>query len=196
MKLYGTKTSPYVRRIRILAAELGVPYDWVDTSTEEGQASLRRCSPLWKIPVLEHGGDAVFDSRVIARVLLQNPGAGSLRPWNQPSVLEENLVTVIDGALDSLINVMYLGRDGIGSDRAAYLTKQRDRAAAAMQWVESHLHGASLLPDGGFGLPEIALISTLDWMRFRDIYDVSVHPGLEAFSEAHAARPSVADTAP
>ena len=65
MRLYGTHTSPFVRRIRILAAELGEPVDWIDTALPEGQEQLLEVSPLAKVPVAVIEGDTVFDSRLI-----------------------------------------------------------------------------------------------------------------------------------
>ena len=53
MTLYGTTTSPYVRRVRVVTLELGLPLTWVDTFTDAGQAALRARSPVWKVPVVE-----------------------------------------------------------------------------------------------------------------------------------------------
>ena len=41
MKLFGSTTSPFVRRVRVVAAELGEPVDRIDTAAEAGQAALR-----------------------------------------------------------------------------------------------------------------------------------------------------------
>src|SRR5258705_9543 len=51
MKLYGTAASPFVRRVRVTAAEVGEPVELVNTATEAGHAELRALSPIWKVPV-------------------------------------------------------------------------------------------------------------------------------------------------
>ena len=51
MKLYGTTTSPFVRRVRVVAAEVGEPIEIIDTATDAGQAKLREVSPIRKVPV-------------------------------------------------------------------------------------------------------------------------------------------------
>jgi glutathione S-transferase len=72
MKLYGTITSPYVRRVRILLSESGQKFDWVDTSKEEGLKELKSKTPLWKIPFLEVNHDlSIWDSRTISDYIFQ-----------------------------------------------------------------------------------------------------------------------------
>lgn len=75
MKLYGTTTSPFVRRVRVVAAELGEPIDRVDTAPEVGQAALREVSPIRKVPVaVVDDGRALFDSRAIVEWLVGKHG--------------------------------------------------------------------------------------------------------------------------
>ena len=52
LALYGTKTSPYVRRVRVVCAELGLDPALHDTSTAAGQEELQRITPLGKVPAL------------------------------------------------------------------------------------------------------------------------------------------------
>jgi glutathione S-transferase len=47
MNLYGTTTSPYVRRVRFVLEDLELPYTLVDVFTDAGQAELRARNPLW-----------------------------------------------------------------------------------------------------------------------------------------------------
>lgn len=75
--LYGTLTSPYVRRVRALAEELGVGFELVDVFTDSGQARLRERNPIWKVPSADFDGQLVFDSHVILDHLLAKHGAGA-----------------------------------------------------------------------------------------------------------------------
>src|SRR5689334_20579236 len=127
MKVYGTPTSPYVRRVRVVALELAVPLDLVDTRGPEGQAALRKVSPTWKVPVLVRDGrEPLYDSHVIARALVRDHGPGALRVPADPDA-EANLVTVAESALDALTNAYQLE---LGGDVSAlpYVAKQKDRA--------------------------------------------------------------------
>lgn len=196
MRLFGTTTSPYVRRVRVVALELQLPLELVDTFTPAGQAALRERNPLWKVPAVELDGQAIFDSRVIIEHLLRRHGPGPLARVDEDDLDAQNLVTVIDGALDALINAFYLQRDGITAERAAYVAKQHDRAAAALAWVEARVDDVWLTRARAFGLPELALVTALDWMRFRSAYDVERHPGLVRCMERHGARESLVATRP
>ncbi len=194
--LYGTATSPYVRRVRVVARELGLTYNRIDSADEKGQASLRAVNPLWKVPAVQLDGRVILDSRVITEYLLRYHGPGPLAPIDPDDVTTQNLVTVIDGALDALINAFYLGRDGITPGAASYVQKQQDRAAHAMQWLETRVQDVWLTEARTFGLPEIALCTSLGWMQFRNTYPVDRHPALLRCLEHHDARPSMVQTLP
>lgn len=195
-ELFGTLTSPYVRRVRIVAAELGVRTDWTDTSTPEGQAALRELNPIWKVPAARIEDQRVFDSALICRTLMARFGPGPLSSAETLNVDALNTILVIDGALDSLINAFYLAKDGVQAADVAYVQKQRERAVAALRWVEGRVRGPWLTEAEQFGLPEIALITALDWMAFRQAHDVGQHPLLVECASHHRHRPSVASTAP
>ncbi|HZH04772.1 MAG TPA: glutathione S-transferase family protein [Myxococcaceae bacterium] len=201
MKLFGTTTSPFARRVRVVAQELGVPFELISTATPEGESTLRQLAPLWKLPVAvfpEPGGErVVWDSRAIIDYLVSVHGLGPFRPAASGDPwLESNLVNAIDGALEAAINVFYLEREGLPADRAAYLTKQVGRTDSALRWVEAQLRGSFFFADARMGMAELALATTLDWLLFRKRYSVEQHPGLAAFMRVHAKRPSLKDTYP
>ncbi|HVK74246.1 MAG TPA: glutathione S-transferase family protein [Kofleriaceae bacterium] len=194
MKLYGTTTSPFVRRVRVVAAEVGVPIELINTATDDGQAALRAVSPIWKVPVADIGGRVLYDSRVIIDWLTTVNGWGGLRPpadrWR-----DANLVNAIDGALESAIQLFYLRREGIDVTPLPFGQRQLDRIAAIFAWVAGELG-----PDAagaGLGLPELSLLATLDWMELRDAYPVARHDAaFAALRAAHRDRPSLAATRP
>src|SRR3972149_4198635 len=80
VRLFGTITSPYVRRVRIVATELGLPCELLDTAGAEGQARLRALSPIWKIPIAELDGQLVLDSHTITELLLARGRGGKPAP--------------------------------------------------------------------------------------------------------------------
>ena len=195
LRVFGTLTSPYVRRVRVIALELGLDVDLVDTTTDSGQAELRARNPLWKVPTAELDGQLIFDSRVIGRRLIEAAGAEAALALPAASDVDaENLITVIDGTLDALINCFYLGRDGVAPDGASYLRKHQERAAASMAWIDERIAARSA--DAGFGLVEISLSTAAEWMRFRHTYAVERHPAIVDLVERCGARPSMVKTRP
>lgn len=197
MKLYGTVTSPFVRRVRMVADELGVPVESIDTAGPEGQAALRAVSPIAKVPTAVLDGAVVFDSRAIIDLLLDAHGPGPLRATTAATRVDEwNLLNAVDAALEAAIRLFYLRRDGIDPAGIPYMVKEQDRVRAVMTWIDGHLHGPWCTGEAGFGRAELALLTTADWMRFRQAYDVDAHPNIVALAAAHAERPSAVRTRP
>lgn len=195
-ELYGTVTSPYVRRVRLVLHELGLPCTLVDTATEAGQARLRALTPLWKVPVVRTPeGSVILDSQSIVDHLRRTQPRWPFRAVGD-LVDEANLTNVVVGALDTAINVFYLRKDGADPAALPYLAKQVARVDAAMAWVEEHLPllggGPQLAPT----LPGVALFAALEWMDFRSAWPVRTHPALEAWRRAEASRPGWAETGP
>ena len=194
MKLYGTTTSPFVRRVRVVAEEVGEPIHRIDTATDEGQVELRKVSAIRKVPVAVIGERTLFDSRVIIDWLTTTRGWGTIAPprdrWR-----EQNLINAIDGALDSVIQLFYLRRDGVAIDGTPYATRQIERADAIFAWLTSQLvDGKSF--EGAFGLAELSLVCALDWMDFRQSYDTKRAVGLARLREAWSERPTLVATRP
>lgn len=190
MKLYGTTTSPFVRRVRVVAAELGAALELVNTATDEGQAALREVSPIRKVPVAILDGRRLFDSHAIIDWLIATHGWGPIvrpdDPWRQ-----HNLVNAIDAALDAAIQLFYLRRDGVAIDGTPYAVRQLERADAIFSWL-----GRELAAEHTLGLAEIALVTTLDWMDFRQTYATEKLTALDGLRATFRDRPSLATTRP
>jgi glutathione S-transferase len=195
MKLYGTTTSPFVRRVRVVAAECGAPVELVNTATDVGMAQLRELSPIRKVPIAVIEGRTLFDSRVIIDWLTTTRGYGGLAPahdrWR-----EANLVNAIDSALDATISLFYLRRDGIAIDGTAFAERQLERVGAIFGWLSGELVDGARGFGDGLGLAEVSLIAALDWMEFRATYPVERAPALLAVRAAWAERVSLAATRP
>lgn len=196
MKLYGTLTSPFVRRVRVVAQELGVEVTMVDTSAPGGQEALRRVSPIGKVPVAELDGEIVYDSRAIIAEMVALRGPGELRISGRTDPAESNFVLAVDAALEAAIRLFYFKRDEIAVDGLPYMVKERERVRTIMTWLEGHVHGGWCTPARAFGLAELALVTTLDWMVYRGAYPIDDHPRLISVQTLHADRPSLQATLP
>ncbi|MEO6774111.1 MAG: glutathione S-transferase family protein [Kofleriaceae bacterium] len=193
MKIYGTTTSPFVRRVLVVAQELGEPIERVDTATPAGLKELERISPIRKVPVAIVGddpdGQPVFDSRAIHAWLTATHGA-----WGTHHAHESNLVNAIDAAIDSVIQLFYLRRDGIAVAGSAYEQRQLARADAIFAWLAPRVADGTF--SGGFGLAELSLICGLDWMEFRAAYPVERAAGCQSVRDRWRDRPSLVSTRP
>ncbi len=180
MKLYGSVTSPYVRRVRYFLLEASISFDFFDTLSESGQKELRSRNPIWKVPYLEDGEQQIWDSHAILDYLSKKCSwsiPDSLQnPWEQSNVLH-----AIDGALDSGINLFYLQKDGIDIQKFAYLQKQKERIGSILHWLVPKIKEHSFSSKPIFGIAELYLYTTLDWMRFRNVINMTDLPTLNVF---------------
>jgi len=196
MRLFGTTTSPFVRRVRVVAAEVGEPVDRVDTATDDGMAQLRDVSPIRRVPVAIIDERLIYDSRVIIDWLTTTRGWGGGRGRDggieppRDRWREQNLLNAIDAALDSVIQLFYLRRDGVAVDGTPYAQRQLERTDAIFAWL------ARELSPQVFGLAEISVCCALDWMDFRKTYPTERASGLDAVRAALRERPSMVATRP
>jgi glutathione S-transferase len=190
MKLYGTITSPYTRRVAVVAAELGEPVERIDTASEAGMAELRKISPIRKVPVAILDEKVVFDSHQIHACLVAKHGA-----WGTQSADEVNRVAAIDGAVDSLIQLFYLRRDGVGAvTGSVFETRQLERVDAIFWWLSGQVSDGSF--STGFGLAELSLIAATDWMELRKAYPLEQIGACETVRARWRDRPSLVSTRP
>ena len=186
MKLLGTPTSPYTRKIRVLLTSLGRAHEFVDTRTDAGAAALAAAGPLGKVPVLIVDGerDVIPDSSLITTWLWATDSA-ALRAagWSLDPLdwADRRLQVVVEGALDAAINYRYLRLDGFSD--AGYIAKQRLRVERTLAWVAGRVTFA--LP---LGAAALSLGCALDWIVFRNVVDLARWPALTSFRDAwHAA---------
>ncbi|MGO1693085.1 MAG: glutathione S-transferase N-terminal domain-containing protein [Marinobacter sp.] len=188
MKLIGSTTSPYVRRIRILLDEERYEFVNLDIYGED-RDEIRRSNPALKIPVLESDGQEIYDSRIISRYISSKQGRDPLT-WDQ-----QNQLTLIDGANDSAVTLLLAKRSGLDVDASGVLffDLQRERIMTTLRSL------AAQVEDGQFeewNYPAMCLYCLVDWLDFRDLVDFSGIESLVAFRDSRQATPWVAETDP
>jgi len=208
LKLFGHDASPYVRRVRVVLAELRIPFERDTHGWQDPAAEFVAASPIQRVPMLDLGPGApvrhVFESRVIAALLYSLPhrAPGGDPPFQDalldPSLalLDQNVVSVTDAAQDSLVNVYLLEGDGVRPEHASYLQRQLSRARECLDWLEGTYRGKRTLAPGRLAYADVAVMSLLGWIRFRKRLDLAPWSELLALEAAHAERPSMASTRP
>ena len=136
MKLIGSLTSPYVRKVRVVMAEKKLDYQWVVEDVWASDAMLK-FNPLGKVPCLVmEGGEAVFDSRVIVEYVDTLSPVGKLIP---PSGRERVEVRTWEALADGLCDALLLARMEAtwppreGARCPRWIDRQMCRAAAAVK---------------------------------------------------------------
>src|SRR5207253_7092048 len=105
MKLIGSTSSPYVRKVRIVMAEKKLDYQFVLEDVWAADTSIMQSNPLGKVPCLVmEGGEALFDSRVIVEYLDTLSPVGKLIPAVGRERAEvKTWEALADGVLDAMI---------------------------------------------------------------------------------------------
>ncbi|HSN79248.1 MAG TPA: glutathione S-transferase N-terminal domain-containing protein, partial [Rhodoferax sp.] len=105
MKLIGSNTSPYVRKVRIVMAEKKLDYDYVLEDVWSATTNITASSPLGKVPCLVmEAGDVIHDSRVIVEYLDTLSPVGKLIPaLGRERAEVKTWEALADGILDAAI---------------------------------------------------------------------------------------------
>ncbi|WP_148864485.1 glutathione S-transferase family protein [Marinobacter fonticola] len=187
MKLIGSTTSPYVRRIRLLLGDDSYDFENLDIYGKDREA-LRRNNPALKIPMIQDGGQDVYDSRVISRYVASKREDKPLS-WDQ-----ENQLTLIDAVNDSCVTLLLSKKSGIDVDQdMMFYDLQRERIMMSMRTL------AAMVDAGEFAewnYPAMCLYSLVDWMQFREVVDFNGVESLVQFRDSNKDQPKVADTDP
>lgn len=188
MKLYGSQTSPYVRRIRLLLAD--TPHQFINLNIFAGQdrETLASLNPTLRIPMLEDNGQVIFDSGVIYRYLATKLGLANLS-WYQ-----ENQLTVINAVNDSLVMLLQLNRSGFDTnDDKLFFNLQRERVATSLYVLEQQAANGEF---ANWNYVAMALYSLLDWTLFRELLELDDYPSLLAFVAQNSEQGAIDDTNP
>jgi glutathione S-transferase len=202
MKLIGSLTSPYVRKVRVVMAEKKLDFQFVIEDVWGSDAMLAS-NPLGKVPCLVmEGGEAVFDSRVIVEYLDTLSPVGKLIP---PSGRERTEVRTWEALADGLLDAAVLARlEATWPGRTdvqrspAWIDRQMSRVHAAVKAMGLGLGDKPFCAGNHFTLADVAVGCALGYLdfRFAHIDWRGDHPNLKKLADKLATRPSFVDTAP
>jgi glutathione S-transferase len=196
VKLTYSPASPFARKVRIAAIELGLidRIEFVPTTAVPGQPNdeYSKIYPLKKLPVLIlDNGDVLTDSYVIVEYLDELAGGGKLVPASGPirwKVKSDH--SLLQGVLDSML-------------LCRYENVVRPEPLRWQAWTDDHWHRAwlSLAHFDGqqdmlsrpFDVSQIALTCALGYadFRFADCDWRKAYSNLDAFHQRMLERPSV-----
>jgi glutathione S-transferase len=193
MKLHWSPRSPYVRKVMVVAHELGLA-DRIETvRTVVGGTTphreLMRENPLGKIPTLVlEDGTILYDSPVICEYLDTVHGGARLFPAWPERLAALRRLALGDGMLD--IALAWLGERFRPPERQSepHMALWETKLRSCVDALEHEK-----LDEGRFTIGHIAIgiaLSYLDF-RFADLAWREGHPRLADWHAAFDARPSV-----
>jgi len=201
MKLLGSITSPYVRKVRVVMAEkrIEAQFELVDVNAED--SPIVQSNPLGKIPclIMDDGG-AVFDSRVIVEYLDNLTPVHRLIPPNGRARVEvRTWEALADGLLDAALLVRAEQTQRTEAQRSPeVIARQMGKIERALAAMSNGLSDKPWCADGKYSLADIAVGCALGYLDFRfpQLGWRAQFSNLAAHAEKLFARPSFADTRP
>lgn len=203
MKLIGSYTSPYVRKVRIVMAEKKLDYTFVLEDVWSDQTHIMDANPLGKIPCLiMEGGEALFDSRVIVEYLDTLSPVGKLIPaMGRERAEVKTWEALADGVMDAAL----LARmEAVWPKRSeeqrsqAWIDRQVGKINASLDAMSRGLGDKPFCAGTHFSLADVAVGCALGYLDFRfpQIAWREAHPALLRLQDKLMQRASFAETVP
>jgi len=203
MKLIGSTTSPYVRKVRIVMSEKKLDYQFVLEDVWGADSQMVRFNPLGKVPcLLMEGGEAIHDSRVIVEYLDTLSPVGKLIPAGGRERAE---VKTWEALADGLLDASVLARlEGTWVHRTpeqrsqAWIDRQMDKIQHALKAMSQGLGDKPYCSGIHFSLSDVAVGCALGYLdfRFQSLAWRDQHPNLAKLSDKLALRHSFIDSLP
>jgi glutathione S-transferase len=203
MKLIGSNTSPYVRKVRVVMVEKKLDYAFVTEDVWAAQTTIADTNPLGKVPCLVmEGGEALFDSRVIVEYLDTLSPVGKLIPAVGRERAEvKTWEALADGVLDALIlarlEASWAGRSS--TERCqAWIDRQMDKVQVSLKAMSKGLGDKAFCTGIHLSLADIAVGCALSYLdfRFAQVDWRAAYPNLHKLHDKLMQRPSFAETQP
>lgn len=199
MKLYGSKTSPFVRKVRVAAEELGLIdlIEEIQTDSFSPPPEFLAANPLSRIPTLvTEKGEALPDSELIIEYL-QTRGHSGIQSLPRGSKRWPTLrrAKIADGIIEAAVATLQEKRRPESIIYTTFLDRQAEIIKRSVGIL--NLEAETLSVD----VPSIVEITTgvaLGYLDFRMPYLDwrKGHDALVAWNEKFSQRPSMVNTQP
>jgi glutathione S-transferase len=201
-EIIGSLRSTYTRVVRMVCEEKGIDYALSEVLL--GAPEVFAIHPFGKMPVMRHGDVALFESKAIATYLDRRFSGPALFPSDPLlAALTEQWVSVVNTLIDRTLIRTYLlayaapkTADGKPDRQAidAVIPALREQIGV----LDKAVAGTGHLVDDQFTFADINLMPILFYMRLvpEGAEALAAAPGLTAYYDRHAERPSFKSTMP
>jgi glutathione S-transferase len=203
MKLIGSTTSPYVRKVRVVMAEKKLEFNLVTEDVWADSTTISASNPLGKVPCLVmEGAEALFDSRVIVEYLDTLSPVGKLIPAVGRERAEiKTWEALADGVMDAAIlarmEATWTGRSQEQRSQA-WIDRQLRKVNDALKAMSLGLGDKPFCAGIHLSLADIAVGCALGYLDFRfpELAWRGEYSNLVKLHDKLMLRTSFADTAP
>lgn len=170
MKLIGSLTSPYVRKVRVVMGEKKLDYEFVLEDVWSADTKIQAYNPLGKVPclIMDDGG-SLFDSRVIVEYLDTLSPVGRLIPQTgRDRAATKCWEAVADGVLDAAVAInIETNRREPQFRSQAWIDRQYAKIKASLEFMNASLGDQAFCMGINFSLADVAVGCALGYLDLR-----------------------------
>lgn len=200
MKLIGSLTSPYARKVRVVLAEKKIEYEFEIDSPWTPETNVPDINPLGKIPVLILDDSTVlFDSRVIVEYIDSVAPNNKLMPESNRERAEvKRWCAVADGICDAAALIFLERKRPQEQQSADWISRHEDKIVRGLRYMSDQLGEANWCMGTHFSLADVGAGCALGYLAFRfpEIEWRDKHPNLARLNDKLMQRPAFAETIP
>jgi len=195
MKLTFSAASPFARKLRIAAIELGLidKIQLVPVTVKVGEPNeeYSKITPLKKLPVLIlDDGEVILDSYVIVEYLNELAGGGLIPEYGPTRWRVKSDHSLLQGMLDSMLLCRY---ENVMRPQGLHWKAWHDDHWNRVWTGMARFEARDDLLSGPLTIAQIALVCVLGYadFRFADCGWHKTYPKLDRFHQKMLERPSV-----
>ena len=198
LKLIGSYTSPYVRKVRILLSEKNIPYEFVLDDVWSTQPHVVQLNPLGQVPcVVLATGETLTDSRSIGEYL----------EWIAPSNAHDEMAqrfailkwqALAEGLIDTAVKYRVEQIRPESVQWQDWFLRQKGKLERCFRVLDTHLATQNWLANNQYSIADLTLQCALNFIDFRmsDWHWRADFPNLKRFEAQLASTPIYQETLP
>jgi len=198
MRLFGSLTSPYVRKARVLIREKQLPVEFVVEDPWAEDSPIVAKNPLSKVPVLEIAPEQYYFESSLVVHFLENVDGKSLTPTDPQNYWQAQWWQALgNGIIDAAIQRIFETRRPAEHQLQDRMEREAQRVRRAIALAEKSFQGGEYLLASRFTLADLVLGVALQYVDFRYPHDWRAScPKLAVWHAGIAHRPSFEETVP
>lgn len=200
MKLIGSLTSPFVRKVRIVMSEKRIDCDFAIDIPWNAETQVPDFNPLGKVPVLVMDDETtLFDSRVIVEYLDALTPVSHLIPEdNRRRIQVKRWEALADGVCDAAATIFLERKRPEGQQNNDWIVRQEQKVLRGLEAMSEELGERKFCTGDSFNLADVAVGCALGYLEFRfpEITWRASHGNLAKLADKLMERQSFKDTVP
>jgi glutathione S-transferase len=170
MKLIGSYTSPFVRKISILLLEKGIEFEFVNEQPYNAENGVAQYNPLGKVPALvTDEGEYWFDSPIIAEYIELLGVAPAMLPADPKAALAvKQIEALADGIMDAALTSVREQARPAAQQSETELLRQREKISRSLDRCEQLIREGKIHTDS-LNLATIAIACAIGYLNFRRV---------------------------